>query len=152
MLATFLFPRVETIAKGEPSDPTCPSADRAIQTYARLAKRDTTRVADAIAAADSASAAFDSCGDTYRAAGDDERAHYASVGSAQYRLTAGRLLHLTGDIDRAREKLSAAIAGVADTIAWGTPQEPSRYQAAAIAVRDAAQDELAKLTNASPPQ
>jgi hypothetical protein len=152
MLASLLIPRAETFAKGEPSDPACPNADRAIQTYARLAKRETTRVADAIAAADTASAAFDMCGENYRTAGDEERAHYAAVGSAQYRFTEGRLLHLSGDLDRAREMLNAAIAGVADTIAWGTPQEPSRYQAAAIAVRDAAAGELAKLASASPTQ
>ncbi len=147
MIASLLVTPLATVAKGEPSDPACPSADRAIQNYARLAEQDTTRVADAVAAADTVSAAFDSCGESYRTAGDAERAHYASVGSARFRFTAGRLLHLSGDVDRAREMLDAAIAAVADTNAWGTPQEPSRYQAAAIAVREAAKDELARLTS-----
>ncbi len=149
MIASLLVTPIATVAKSEPSDPACPGADRAIQTYARLAEHDTTPVADAIAAADTASAALATCGENYRTVGDEERAHYASVGSAQYRFTEGRLLHLSGDVDRAREMLGAAIAAVADTIAWGTPQEPSRYQAAAIAVREAARDELAQLTSKS---
>ncbi len=146
MIASLLATPIATVAKGEPSDSMCPSADRAIQTYARLAENDRTPVADAIAAADTASAALAACGENYRTVGDVERAHYASLGSAQFRFTEGRLLHLSGDVDRAREMLGAAIAAVADTNTWGTPQEPSRYQAAAIAVREAAKDELTRLT------
>ncbi len=149
VLGSLLAPRLEAAAKGEQSDPACPNADRAIRTYARLAKQESTRVADAIEAAGAASAAFERCGETYRAAGDSERAHYAAVGSAQYLFTAGRLLHFSGDLHGAREALDAAIAEVADTIAWGTPDAPSAYQAAAITLRDEAEDELAEIGDVS---
>jgi hypothetical protein len=151
MLMSLLVAGTETSADAGHTDPVCPTTAHAVQTYADLARSETTRVADVIAAANAASAAFDRCAAKYRAAGDAERAHYAAVGSAQYLFVAGRLLHLDGAIDQARDALTAAIAEVADTIAWGTPQAPSAYQVAAIAVRDAAQDELAKVVALATP-
>ena len=150
VLGCLVLARMETVADAGHSDPVCPRATRAIQNYFALAKRDTTRVADAVAAANAASAAFDQCADSYRTKGDAERAHYAAVGSAQYRFTAGRLLHLDGYVDQARDALNATIAEVADTIAWGTPEAPSAYREVAITVRDEAEGELGQLPDASP--
>ena len=140
----------KTVADAGHSDPVCPNATHAIQTYLELAKIDTTRVADAVAAANAASDAFDRCADKYRSSGDAERSHYAAVGSAQYRFTAGRLLHLDGYFDQARDALKGAIAEVADTIAWGTPEAPSAYHDTAISVRDEAQGDLDQIADASP--
>ena len=145
VLGSLLVARAATIADAGHSDPVCPSASHAVATYFALAKLDTTRVADAVAAANAAATAFDRCADTYRTKGDAERSHYAEVGSAQYRFTAGRLLHLDGYVDKARDALNATIAEVADTIAWGTPEAPSVYREAAITVRDEAEGELGQL-------
>lgn len=131
-------------------DPVCPSASAPVQSYLALVRVETTRIVDAVAAANVAAAAYDRCGERYRSAGDAEHVHYASVDAAQYRFAAGHLLRLDGQFEAARTSLSAAIAGVGDTIVWGRASAPSDYKAAAVTVRDAAQAELAKLAAPSP--
>lgn len=119
-------------------DPVCPTASAAVQTYVTLVKNDKTLVSDAVAAAMSVTTAYDKCGDRFRSAGDVEHLHYASVGAAQYRFAAGRLLRLDDRYDEARIAFQAAIDEVGDTIAWGTTNAPSQYKDSAVEIRSAA--------------
>ena len=96
-----------------------------------------------------------------------EAVHYAKLRGAQYYVVMGRLHRILDDFDAARLAFTTAIAQVKDTIDWRTSPQAyyrsndvnvgsasahlaagelsSKYHDQAIAIRDSANEELAKL-------